>query len=87
MPTPREPLRQCPLVPPKTLLQGTSTFTFLLSSLELGLKSLDVGISSSAAAAVDNIAGFYFRNVVQGVSGRGELEACRPAARITWMRW
>jgi len=47
--------------------QSTSTFTFLLSSLEAGLKSLDVAISSASAAAVDNIAGFYFRNVVQGV--------------------
>jgi len=48
-------------------VQGTPTFTFLLTSLEAGLKSLDVAISSASAAAVDNIAGFYFRNVIQGV--------------------
>jgi len=43
-----------------------TTFTFLLTSLEAGLKSLDVAISSSCAAAVDALAGFYFRAVVQG---------------------
>ena len=52
---------------PPSLHQSTSTFTFLLTSLEAGLKSLDVSISSASAAAVDNIAGFYFRNVIQGV--------------------
>mmetsp|Transcript_8801 Transcript_8801/g.18815 ORF Transcript_8801/g.18815 Transcript_8801/m.18815 type:complete len:1064 (-) Transcript_8801:979-4170(-) len=49
--------------------QDTSTFTFLLSSLEMGLKSLDVAISGSCASAVDNLAGFYFKNVIQGPDG------------------
>jgi hypothetical protein len=31
-----------------------------------GLKSLDVVISSACASAVDNLAGFYFKNVIQG---------------------
>lgn len=47
------------------LTQDTTTFTFLLTSLESGLKSLDVSISSSCAAACDALAGFYFKNVVQ----------------------
>jgi len=37
------------------------TFAFLLSSLDAGLKSLDVSISSMCATAVDNLAGFYFK--------------------------
>jgi exportin-7 len=48
-------------------------FGFILSSLDQGLKSLDVSISSACASAVDNLASFYFRNVVR------EPEIGRPA--------
>ncbi len=44
--------------------QDLTTFSFLLTSLDIGLKSLDVAISSSCAAALDAIAGFYFRKCV-----------------------
>ena len=43
-----------------------ATFGFVLSSLEQGLKSVDVVVSSACASAVDNLAAFYFRNVVAG---------------------
>ncbi|KAF8061166.1 XPO7 [Scenedesmus sp. PABB004] len=49
------------------------TFAFILTSLDQGLKSLDVSISSACASAVDNLASFYFRNVVR------EPESGRPA--------
>ena len=32
-----------------------------MSALDAGLKSLDTGVSSQCAAAVDNLAGFYFK--------------------------
>lgn len=41
----------------------SATFTFLVSSLDAGLKALDVSISSMCATAVDNLAGFYFKAV------------------------
>ncbi|WIA44165.1 hypothetical protein OEZ86_010498 [Tetradesmus obliquus] len=53
--------------------QDSVTFGFILSSLDQGLKSLDVSISSACASAVDNLASFYFRNVVR------EPESGRPA--------
>lgn len=40
-----------------------ATFAFLLNSLDAGLKSLDVSISSQCAAAVDNLAGYYFKHM------------------------
>ncbi|MEW5298899.1 MAG: hypothetical protein WDW36_001972 [Sanguina aurantia] len=48
--------------------QDTPTFTFLLSSLEAGLKSLDVATSSSCASAVDNLAAFFFRHCISGTA-------------------
>ena len=39
----------------------TPTFSTIISSLEQGLKSLDVAISSKCASAVDNLAAFYFK--------------------------
>jgi len=38
------------------------TFVLLLQSLDAGLKALDVSVSSQCAAAVDNLASYYFRN-------------------------
>ncbi len=32
-----------------------------MSALDAGLNSLDTGVSSQCAAAVDNLAGFYFK--------------------------
>ncbi|KAL4457497.1 hypothetical protein ABPG75_012362 [Micractinium tetrahymenae] len=43
--------------------RDTTTFAFLLNSLDAGLKSLDVSISSQCAAAVDNLAGYYFKHM------------------------
>lgn len=37
------------------------TFSFLMSAVDTGLKSLDSSISSQCAATVDNLAGFYFK--------------------------
>eukprot|EP00891_Asterochloris_glomerata_P007395 jgi/Astpho2/7395/fgenesh1_pm.00114_%23_12_t len=39
----------------------TATFTFLVNSLDAGLKGLDPSISSQCAAAVDDLVGHYFR--------------------------
>eukprot|EP00249_Psilotum_nudum_P023856 c29008_g1_i2 orf=146-1945(-) len=44
----------------------TSTFAHIVSSLESGLKCLDVGISSQCASAVDSLAVFYFNNITAG---------------------
>lgn len=44
--------------------QDAATFTTIMTSLEQGVKSIDVAISSSCASAIDNLAAFYFRNVV-----------------------
>ncbi|KAK4268092.1 hypothetical protein QN277_024795 [Acacia crassicarpa] len=44
----------------------TSTFLHIVKSLESGLKGLDMGISSQCASAVDNLAAFYFNNIVMG---------------------
>jgi hypothetical protein len=52
-------------------------FSHLVQSLDQGLKSLEVAISSSCAAAVDNLAAFYFRNVLQARTR--QLVACLPA--------
>ncbi|GLJ18772.1 hypothetical protein SUGI_0335220 [Cryptomeria japonica] len=44
----------------------TSTFAHIVGSLESGLKSLDVNISTQSASAVDNLAAFYFNNITVG---------------------
>ncbi|GAX79235.1 hypothetical protein CEUSTIGMA_g6675.t1 [Chlamydomonas eustigma] len=59
--------------------QDQSTFTFILTSLELGLKSTDVAISTSCASAVDDLAGYYFKNLIQGVDGPVPAPAQRMA--------
>ena len=41
----------------------SATFSFIVSSLEAGLRSLDVSISSMCATSLDNLAGFYFQAV------------------------
>ena len=41
----------------------TATFTFLLSSIDAGLKSLDASVSSVCATAIDNLAGQYFKGL------------------------
>ena len=41
----------------------TPTFTFLLTSLDSGLKSLDQAVCSVSAAAIDNLAGQYFKGL------------------------
>ncbi|GIL63010.1 hypothetical protein Vafri_17171 [Volvox africanus] len=52
--------------------QDTRTFVFLMSSLEMGLKSLDVSVSSSCASAVDNLASFFWRHVASAAAGHPE---------------
>uniref|UniRef100_A0A061RU54 Ran-binding protein n=1 Tax=Tetraselmis sp. GSL018 TaxID=582737 RepID=A0A061RU54_9CHLO len=39
----------------------TATFSSIVGSLEQGLKSLEMSISSKCAAAIDNLAAFYFK--------------------------
>lgn len=46
--------------------RDTPTFAFLVLSLDAGLKSLDVAVSSQCAAALDNLAGFFFRHMPSG---------------------
>ncbi|KAH9686605.1 Importin N-terminal domain-containing protein [Citrus sinensis] len=45
---------------------NTNTFMHIVGSLESGLKGLDTNISSQCAAAVDNLAAFYFNNITMG---------------------
>ena len=42
--------------------RDSATFVALVSSLEAGIKSLDVRISSQCASAVDNLAAYYFKH-------------------------
>uniref|UniRef100_A0A1D1Z8M5 Exportin-7 n=1 Tax=Anthurium amnicola TaxID=1678845 RepID=A0A1D1Z8M5_9ARAE len=43
-----------------------STFMHIVGSLESGLKSLDAGVSSQCASAVDNLATYYFNHITLG---------------------
>jgi len=43
--------------------QDPATFQFLLASIEAGLKSLDVGVSSQCASAADNLVSFYLNSI------------------------
>mmetsp|Transcript_24027 Transcript_24027/g.60483 ORF Transcript_24027/g.60483 Transcript_24027/m.60483 type:complete len:1061 (+) Transcript_24027:348-3530(+) len=60
----------------------TATFSTMVGSLEQGLKSLDVAISSKCAAAVDNLAAFYFKSVTQAEGGTPSLAAQKMAEHI-----
>uniref|UniRef100_A0A7S1SV05 Exportin-7/Ran-binding protein 17 TPR repeats domain-containing protein n=1 Tax=Tetraselmis chuii TaxID=63592 RepID=A0A7S1SV05_9CHLO len=60
----------------------TATFSTIVSSLEQGLKSLDVAISSKCAAAVDNLAAFYFKSVTQAEGGTPSVAAQNMAEHI-----
>ncbi|CAK9199269.1 unnamed protein product [Sphagnum troendelagicum] len=44
-------------------LKMSLVFAHLVGSLETGVKSLDVNISSQCASAVDNLTAFYFNNI------------------------
>ena len=55
----------------------TATFTFLLSSLDAGLKSLDYAVSSMCAAAIDNLAGQYFKGLQASADDKPN-----PAAQV-----
>ena len=59
----------------------TMTFVHIVQSMESGLKSLDVSLSSQCAAAIDNIASFHYRAAADaaaagdgGASVGGETE-------------
>lgn len=43
-----------------------NTFSSVISSLDAGLRCLDVAISSQCAAAIDNLVGFYFKAMNTG---------------------
>ena len=43
--------------------RDTATFQYLLLSLDAGLKSLDLAVSTLCATAIDNLAGYYFKAV------------------------
>ena len=43
-----------------------ATFAFVVTSLDAGLKSLDVSVSSQCAAALDSLAGHCFRHMPSG---------------------
>ena len=43
--------------------RDTATFSFLLLSLDAGLKALDHSVSTMSATAIDNLAGYYFKAV------------------------
>ncbi|CAD7702852.1 unnamed protein product, partial [Ostreobium quekettii] len=54
-----------------------STFVFLMTALETGLKALDVTISSQCAAALNHLAAYYFRHVVAAI----DVNSPPPAAQ------
>lgn len=67
---PSHPSRPChPCTP-------AGTFAFLLTSLDAGLKSLDVSVSSQCAAGLDNLAGYFFKHMPGS-------EAPTPAAAVS----
>lgn len=43
-----------------------ATFSFIVASLDAGLKSIDVSVSSQCAAALDSLAGHYFKHMPSG---------------------
>jgi len=74
--SPLLPPASAPRAPPQVVARcEPATFAFLVRSLDAGLKSLDVSISSQCAAAVDNLAGFFFKGCAAG-------EAPSPAAQV-----
>jgi len=46
------------------LSQDTPTFTHIVQSIEAGLKSLEVSISSQCASAIDNLVAYHFTHTV-----------------------
>lgn len=44
-----------------------ATFVSIVSSLEAGIKSLDISISSQCASAIDNLAAYYFKHNQEGM--------------------
>lgn len=62
----------------------TATFAFLLSSLDTGLKSLDSSVSSVCAAALDNLAGQYFKGLQAAADDKPNQAAQVYACRRSW---
>jgi hypothetical protein len=57
-----------------------------MSALDAGLKSLDTGVSSQCAAAVDNLAGFYFKAThPEQPSAQPSPAAQVGGGRLVWM--
>ena len=44
-----------------------ATFVSIVGSLEAGVKSLDISISSQCASAIDNLAAYYFKHNQDGI--------------------
>lgn len=59
--------------------RDTTTFAFVMTSLDAGLKSLDVAVSSQCATALDNLAGFFFKNM------QNNGEAPSPSAQVIFV--
>ena len=83
-------------MPPSTLHTGTHTLLARevaacdhdpggpqMSALDAGVKSLDAGVSSQCSAAVDNLAGFYFK----ATHPERPLEQPSPAAQVPAPSW
>lgn len=57
-----------------------ATFRFIMTSLEMGLKALEVSVSAQCATAIDNLAAYYFRNVVSAVDVGNPMQAAQALA-------
>lgn len=58
----------------------SSSFRFIMTALESGLKALDVTISSQCAAALNWLAAYYFRHVVASVDVNSPPAAAQALA-------
>ena len=69
----------------------TATFSFLVSSLDAGLKSLDVSVSSQCAAAIDNLASYYLKHAVgcdaPSPTAQASQAALFPVPCLTHSNW
>lgn len=57
-----------------------STFRFIMTSLEMGLKTLEVSVAAQCATAIDNLAAYYFTNVISAVDIGSPIPAAQALA-------
>lgn len=43
--------------------RDSNTFSFIVSSLDAGLKALECSVSTTCSTAIDNLAGYYFKAI------------------------